>query len=293
MKKDLTEAEVSDMLVEELGKNGYAILSNFMLPGYLRQIDADLDPVFAATPFCQGDFYGNRTKRFGSLLKRSPNVERLVLEPVILGAAETILGAACDRIQLNLAQAIEIHPGEVRQFPHRDQDMWPGPKGDHEYLINVMWPLTPFTADNGSTHIYPKSHGRDGLAKDELGPPITPAYNPGSAICFLGSTAHGAGANVTTSVRRGILISYSLGWLKPYENPWLAYPPEIARGFSPELAALAGYAQHRPNLGNYEGQCPSILLRDDIPDHIAAIDALRPDQADPVAAFAAAERNPT
>src|SRR3546814_5505516 len=54
----------------------------------------------------------------------------------------------------------------------------------------------------------------------------------------------------------------------------------VARRFPPALAALVGYAQHRPNLGNVEGQCPSILLRDDVPEHLAAIDALRPDQAE-------------
>src|SRR3546814_8872944 len=102
-----------------------------------------------------------------------------------------------------------------------------------------------------------------------------------SDMCYsdlLGSTAHGAGPNLTQSVRRGVVIGYSLGWLKPYENLWLSYPPNIARKFSPELAALAGYAQHRPNLGNYEGQCPSILLDDNVPDHIGAIHALRPAQ---------------
>ncbi len=78
--------------------------------------------------------------------------------------------------------------------------------------------------------------------------------------------------------RRGIIVSYCLGWLKPYENQWLAYPPDVAKDFPPELAALTGYVQHRPNLGNFEGQCPSILFRGYPPDPIAAVDALRPDQ---------------
>jgi hypothetical protein len=69
-------------------------------------------------------------------------------------------------------------------------------------------------------------------------------------------------------------------WVKPFELQWLVYPPQIARRFPPELAALVGYAQHRPNLGNVEGQCPSILLGDTVPDHLPAIDALRPDQAE-------------
>ena len=32
---------------------------------------------------------------------------------------------------------------------------------------------------------------------------------------LLGSTLHGAGANVTGAVRRGLVVGYSLGWLKP------------------------------------------------------------------------------
>lgn len=86
--------------------------------------------------------------------------------------------------------------------------------------------------------------------------------------------------------RRGIVVGYCLGWLKPYENQWLAYPPPIARTFPRELAELVGYVQHRPNLGNYEGRCPSILLEDDVPTRIGAIDALRPDQEAMLASFA-------
>jgi hypothetical protein len=86
-------------------------------------------------------------------------------------------------------------------------------------------------------------------------------------------------------VRRGAIVSYCLGWLKPYENPWLAYPPHIARYFARDLAALVGYVQHRPNLGNYEGQCPSILLSGEPLERIGAIDALRPDQEQMLAQF--------
>ncbi|HET6523522.1 phytanoyl-CoA dioxygenase family protein [Sphingopyxis sp.] len=273
----------------ELNARGYCILEDLIPAKLIAELDADLDPLFAATPFGEGHFYGYRTKRFGGLLKRSRHVEALALEPQILAIVDAVLGDSCDRIQLNVAQAIEIHPGEKRQFPHRDHDMWAGAKGAHEYLVNIIWPLTRFTADNGATHLYPYSHGPEGMAKDDPGEPVVAECSPGSAICFLGSTAHGAGANITSRVRRGVVIGYSLGWLKPYENNWLAYPPEIARRFSPELAALAGYVQHRPNLGNYEGQCPSILLGETVPEHLAAIDALRPDQAAMLAEFAEQE----
>ncbi len=280
----------SDELAAALLETGYCIVPGLVEPATIGALARDLDPVFAATPFGQGDFYGFRTKRFGSVLRRSVHAQGLALEKTILGAVQTILGDACDTIQINVAQGIEIHPGEVRQFPHRDHDMWNGAKGAHEYLVNVIWPLTPFRADNGATQIYPYSHGAAGMARQDLCEPVIAQCEPGAAICFLGSTAHGAGANLTTSVRRGIVIGYSLGWLKPYENLWLAYPPAVARTFPPELAALAGYTQHRPNLGNHEGQCPSVLLGDSIPEHLRAIDALRPDQAAMVAEFAGQER---
>ncbi|WAC25216.1 phytanoyl-CoA dioxygenase family protein [Blastomonas sp. SL216] len=282
----ISSAELAAALLE----SGYCIVPDLVERDSIEALDQDLHPVFAATPFGQGDFYGYRTKRFGALLKRSAQAQRLALETTILGAVKAILGDASDTIQINVAQAIEIHPGEVRQFPHRDHDMWNGAKGAHEYLVNVIWPLTPFRAENGATQIYPHSHGAEGMARQDPGKPVIAQCDPGSAICFLGSTAHGAGANLTNSVRRAVVIGYSLGWLKPYENLWLAYPPAIARTFPPELAALVGYVQHRPNLGNFEGQCPSVLLRDDIDEHLAAMDALRPDQAAMVAEFAAQER---
>jgi ectoine hydroxylase-related dioxygenase (phytanoyl-CoA dioxygenase family) len=99
-------------------------------------------------------------------------------------------------------------------------------------------------------------------------------------LLFLGSTLHGGGANETDRPRTGMIVSYSLGWLKPYENQWLVYPPAVARTFSRELAQLVGYQQHRPNLGNYEGRCPSILLDGEPDDYLGAVDELLPRQVE-------------
>jgi ectoine hydroxylase-related dioxygenase (phytanoyl-CoA dioxygenase family) len=102
---------------------------------------------------------------------------------------------------------------------------------------------------------------------------------PCSAPLFLGSALHGGGTNRTSVRRTGMVMSYCLGSLKSYENQWLVYPPEVARGFPRPLAALAGYQQHRPNLGNYEGRCSSILLDGAPADSLGAVDELRPEQA--------------
>jgi ectoine hydroxylase-related dioxygenase (phytanoyl-CoA dioxygenase family) len=271
--------------------DGYTIIRRAISRELVEAIDAELDERFRATPFCQGGFYGERTKRFGRLLVRSEHVAQLVMHPAIMTLAEKALGSWCDRIQLNLTQAIELHPGALPQLPHRDQDMWAGDIGQREYLINVMWPLTSFTEENGATLIWPGSHGPRALTDTGTAPRIIAEGEPGDAIVFLGSTLHGAGANHSTGVRRGIIISYSLGWLKPYENQWLAYPPHIARRFLRGLSELVGYVQHRPNLGNFEGQCPSILFDSDPDEALPAIDALRPDQAAMLRDHVAAQRD--
>src|SRR3546814_1356739 len=100
-------------------------------------------------------------------------------------------------------------------MPHRDQDMWPGPKGSIEYLMNVMWPLVPFTPENGGTRLWTGSHVDHDLAVLPEDEALTPVVSPGYALIFLGSTLHGGGGNVSTMPRRGIVVCYCLFWLKP------------------------------------------------------------------------------
>lgn len=275
---------------EELLSQGYCVIPDLLPRETIAALDQDLDEDFERTPFCRGGFYGERTKRFGRLLVRSPRAAIIVQHELVLGIVEQVLSPWCDTIQLNLTQAIALHPGALPQFPHRDQDMWRGNIGEVEYLVNVMWPFTNYTRENGTTLVWPESHGTRALDSDVPSTQYPIELEPGSALLFLGSTLHGAGANRSEEIRRGAIVSYCLGWLKPYENQWLAYPPPVARTFSRELAALVGYAQHRPNLGNYEGECPSVLLTDEIPERISARDSLRPDQAAALAAYLAEQR---
>ncbi len=265
---------------ELLSEQGYCIIKDLVPPTRALALHDDLRERLAKTPFSVGAFHGERSKRCGSLLKRSGHAASFVLQPLVFEIANQILGPYCDCIQLNLTQAIELHPGAEAQPPHRDHDLWRAAKGGMEFQLNVVWPLTEFTSDNGATVIWPGSHKR--LSEILIDPleSMAAEMTPGSALLFLGSTLHCGGSNQTSACRVGVIISYCLGWLKPYENQWLAYPPEVARHFVPQLAALVGYQQHRPNLGNYEGQSPAILLRNDPPQYLGAIDALAPEHVE-------------
>lgn len=262
-----------------LRATGYLVLKGLAPAEVVERVSKELEPWFERTPRCRGDFYGWNTTRLGSVLLKSLSSHDLILHPTVLGLAEQILGPHCDFYQLNLTQAVRIHPGERQQAPHRDEEMWPCAKNGVEYLINVLWPLSRFTRENGATLLWPGSHFKPLDRQLDPAAATIAEMKPGDALVYLGSLTHCAGANRSSAPRTGLIFSYCLGWLKQYENAFLSYPPDVARSFSPAITQLLGYRIHRPNLGCYEGQDPSVLFETDshalaatdaIPDIIAA-----------------------
>lgn len=257
---------------------GFLVLDRLMSEHELDTLRRELEPWLQRTPRCVGDFYGWQTTRVGGLLSKAPIVQHLVLNPYVLAMAERLLAPQCDCIQLNLTQATRVHPNERAQAPHRDEEMWPPAMKSGHWLINVMWAVDDFTADNGATRLWPRSH-RDALDRT-IDPDLSVAAEmpAGSALVFLGALTHGAGANLSSAPRTGIIVSYSLGWLKTYENMFLAYPREVVKCFPDRLQRLLGYQMHRPNLGGWEGQDP-IRWLDDERSPRPHVDALTPEIA--------------
>lgn len=246
--------------LDQLRSQGFVVLQDLLPAATTAAVVAELEPWFCATPRCEGDFYGWHTTRFGAVLLKSAASHQLLLQERILWLVQQILAAHCDWFQLNLSQGIRIHPGERRQIPHRDEEMWPCPKGRGEYLVNVMWALSDFTAENGATLLWPRSQFDAPTRQLDVAQAQCAVMPRGAALVYLGSVAHCAGANRSTAPRTGLIFSYSLGWLKQYENAFLTYPPEVAGRFDAAVRDLLGYRIHRPNLGGYEGQDPAVLF---------------------------------
>ncbi|MBB6091227.1 hypothetical protein HNQ60_000073 [Povalibacter uvarum] len=275
----------NDDLVDTLHRlrtDGYVVLEHQASESLIGQIEEELAPWFEATPRCEGDFHGWQTTRIASVLLKSPAAQQLLLDPFVLRLLDHVLAPYCDWYQVNLSQAIRLHPGQRQQFPHRDDDMWPCSK-TNEYMVNVMWALSDFTRKNGATLLWPHRH----LASSSVPDPreaIAAEMPRGSALIYLGSTVHCGGENQATTARTGLVLSYCLGWLKTYENAFLAYPPAIARSFPKSVRDLLGYRMHRPNLGNWEGQDPAIALTSSSRVH-PTVDALPEDVAEQLRSY--------
>jgi ectoine hydroxylase-related dioxygenase (phytanoyl-CoA dioxygenase family) len=89
----------------------------------------------------------------------------------------------------------------------------------------------------------------------------------GSAVIYLGSTIHAGGANTTsTQWRRGMHVSYCVGWLRTEENQYLTTPLDVVRRLPRRNQELLGFGAHDAiasgggYLGTVELQDPATLL---------------------------------
>ncbi|HIG39479.1 MAG: phytanoyl-CoA dioxygenase family protein [bacterium] len=140
---------------------------------------------------------------------------------------------------------MEIGPGAREQVLHREEDpfdFFPVPRPN--LVISSMWAMSDFKKENGATLLVPGSHKWEADRKATPDEVKVAEMSKGSVMIWLGGTFHAAGANVSDEWRYGIILSYSLGWLRQEENQILDLPPKIANDLPPELKALAGYTMH-------------------------------------------------
>ncbi len=244
-----------DEIVEVLGEDGGVIVEGLLDPDLLARFNAELDPLLAADPpdpsrFINAAvawFFGDQTRHVTGVAGKSPVFANEVLtHPVYLAVCDAVLGPNCASYRLNLAHVLDRGPGSERQVPHRDELVWfhlPSPHPEIQLASVVA--LVDFTADNGATVVVPGSHRWDPdrvPAEHELVPAVMPA---GSAVVYLGSTIHAGGANVTSDQwRRGMHVSYCVGWLRTEENQFLATPLEVVRTLPRRAQELLGYGAH-------------------------------------------------
>ena len=237
--------EVSD----HLRRFGYAIVDDVADRGLLDRLETEAMPHIEASTAGRDIYDGRFTRRTGALVARCPSVRPVVMHPLVVGAVGHFLGHA-SAVQLHLTQIISVEPGETRQKLHRDEMAFDFFDFGPEYHVqcNTMWALSDFTADNGATWILPGTSGMD----DEAAEAVAGAQaemRRGSVLFYEGKVLHGAGANTSSGVRRGVNITYAVGWVRQEENQYLACPPEIARTLDDDLLRMMGYSQGAFALG--------------------------------------------
>ncbi len=256
-------AALSD-IVSALREDGAVIVNKLVEPAIADIVRAELQPGLGQTALDSASpFDGNKTRRFGAIMRSAPSAAPLVEHDLVVAVADEMLLPHSISYQVGSLTAIEIMPGESAQALHRDDSIYPVELAGMELQIGVMWALSDFTAENGGTRIVPGSHRfMRSWHLPDVSNWVSAEMPQGSALFYLGSTWHGGGANNSDTVRSGLINTYCLGWLRQESNQYLETPPEVAAKFSPRLRALLGYMPHGwgdDQLGVFDGECQGFL----------------------------------
>jgi ectoine hydroxylase-related dioxygenase (phytanoyl-CoA dioxygenase family) len=262
-----------DAITTALQQEGAVIVEGLLARGAVDAIRAEIAaPLAAADPGMKHLnpaiqwFFGDRTRHVSGMAARSRTFATEVLvHPVYLGVCDRVLLPACARYQLNLGHLISRGPGAAAQVLHRDELVWVHvPRPHPELQVASMVALVDFRAENGATRVVPGSQRWPHDRKPEPGEMADAEMPAGSAVLYLGSTLHGAGANSTAGEwRHGLHVSYVLGWLRTEENNYLAVPPAVAATLPRTAQEVLGYAVHDAirSAGGYLGM---LGLRDPV-----------------------------
>lgn len=260
--------------LQNLQREGYSIIEDFLAPAGLRAVREALAPHLERRRG-RNNFEGRDTERVYTLVARGAIFERLVEDSRVLALLDHLLEPG---YLLTASQAICIHPGETPQPIHYDDQFYTIPRPRPAISVSTIVAVDPFTAENGGTEILPGSHrwsdaevagnydGRDANApvRADLEARLVPAAMPaGACIVFLGTLLHRGGANRSAAPRLAFSNQYCEPWARTQENFFLGIPPQRVREFSPRVQQLLGYDIWPPFMGHVSASHPLKTLRDD------------------------------
>ncbi len=241
-------------IVSRLESEGAVVLDGFLdgdvLARFNTEIDARLDGEAEGkavlSPAVQW-FMGAKTRHMTAVAAKSRVfAEEVLVHPALLAVCDAVLLPNCANYRLNVAHVLDRGPGSEPQMLHRDELVWVHlPQPHPEVQVASIIALEDFTAENGATRIVPGSHRWARERQPEENEIAVAEMPAGSAIVYLGSTIHGGGPNTSDATRRrGMHMSFNLGWLRTEENNYLSVPPDVARTLPEKAQALLGYAAH-------------------------------------------------
>lgn len=252
-------------IVAGLKESGAVIVEGMLNAETLARFNAEIDEHLGAAdserpllnPLITA-FFGPHTRHITGVAAKSRTfVDEVLIHPVLMAACDAILRPSCADYRLNVAHVLDRGPGAEQQLLHRDELVWVHmPRPHPELQLASIIALEDFDADNGATRVVPGSHRWPLEREPGQGELVAAEMPAGAAVIYLGSTIHGGGANVTRDRRRrGMHVSYNLGWLRTEENNYLTATPDVVRSMPRRAQQLLGYSVHDAILsgGGYLG----------------------------------------
>ena len=197
---------------DQLDRQGFVVLPGIIDPAWRQRLAESVDGlrgrqtvVDVLRPFQVED----GSARLANLVDEGPVFDGVWNNPRVLGCVQHVLKRGFKLSSLNAREPL---PDQGHQGLHAD---WGG-HGDDEpfHVVNSLWLLDPYTADNGATRLVPGSHRIVGSVVDLL--PDRMAAHPeqivveapaGSVVVFNAHAWHGGTVN-RSGARRRVIHGY-------------------------------------------------------------------------------------
>jgi ectoine hydroxylase-related dioxygenase (phytanoyl-CoA dioxygenase family) len=243
-----------------LREQGYTVLERLVPPDTVAALIDGLDRLerTLGRGYARTSFEGYRTVRMNLLPAHDAVFWQVALQPQVLALAEAML----DReLLLHSLCSLILGPGQEAQPIHEDTQMIPLPRPHAPIVVNALWALSDFTAENGATLVVPGSHRLDHAPEYGRHYDAQPAIVPAGSVILIDSALwHGAGANISAARRYALSCSYCAGWMRQQENYQLGVPREVAARFPRRLQELCGYSVYKGQFGHIDNHDPIELL---------------------------------
>ena len=182
--------------------------------------------------------------RLANLVDKGECFQRLVSHPLLLEAAEAVLGPDWKLSSLNYRAAL---PGEQGLQPlHCDMGLVPDALGNA--VFNSIWMLDDFTEENGPTRFVPGSHRSGVLPEHGSGPHPEEQValgRAGDVILMNAHMWHGGTANRTATPRRSLHGFFVRGDQPQQQYQKKLLRPETVASLSPLLRRVLALDDER------------------------------------------------
>ena len=248
---------------QSLDEHGYLIIENLQPRSVMERLLIDLKRYDAQEEILKDEFFGGALRKVEEVVNKSPAFVELLDTPLVSAIAAEVLG---ENPLLHATGVFILEQGGYGQTLHQDEVIYkpylPRTPGGPQYVLNMMWAVVDFTAENGGTRILPGSHlWTDDRTPQEGDKEIQIEMSAGSLGMWLGSVWHGGGINRTPAARVGAEMGFNCGWLRPYESQLLLVPPLTAKDLPERVAAMAGYQAFKGVIGRTGRSNPMEMLK--------------------------------
>lgn len=192
---------------EQLDVQGFTIFYNVLDCATLTELRNTFEALIAA----EGDAAGKEVsqmpgiRRLADLVNKGSIFDQIYVNPLVLAAAKYLIKRPFKLHSLNGHDPL---PGHGQQALHPD---WGGARPDAKraYVINSLWMLDDFSAENGATRIVPGSQWWPGTPREQMTDVKAPHPQEvyieapaGSVAVFNGHAWHGSTDNHSQRSRR-------------------------------------------------------------------------------------------